>query len=54
MSKEYQKTDLVGYNLDGTPISKQHLADRVKAASVRVKSGDFITQDEVEKEIENW
>lgn len=30
------------------------LKSRVKAASKRVKSGDFLTQEEVDKEVENW
>jgi hypothetical protein len=54
MSKAYNKEAIVGYDIDGTPISEQHLKNRVKAASKRVKSGDFITQEEIEKEIENW
>jgi len=53
MSKEYKKTDIAGYNNDGSPITKENLLKRVKAASKRVKSGDFITQEEIEKEIEN-
>lgn len=54
MSKEYQKPTVVGYNVDGSPITKENLIKRVKAASKRVKSGDFISQEEVEKEIDNW
>ena len=51
MSKEYKESAIVGYNVDGTPITQQHLLKRVKAASKRVKSGDFLTQEEVEKEV---
>jgi len=54
MSKEYKKSDIVGFNVDGTPINQKDLKIRVKAASKRVKAGIYITQDEVEKEIENW
>lgn len=54
MSKEYKETSTVGYNVDGSPITKESLAKRVKAASERVKSGDFVSQEEVEKEVENW
>ncbi len=55
MSKEYKKQPaVVGYNIDGSPITKESLVKRAKAASKRVKSGDFITQEEVEKDIENW
>lgn len=43
MSKEYKKeNNLVGYNVDGSPITKEDLIMRAKAASQRVKSGDFI------------
>jgi hypothetical protein len=54
MSKEYKKPVIVGYNTDGSPITEQVLRNRVKSASKRVKSGDFLTQEEVEKEVENW
>ena len=54
MSKAYNQEAIVGYDIDGNPISEQHLKNRVKAASKRVKSGDYITQEEIEKEIENW
>ena len=53
MSKEYKESAIAGYNVDGTPITQQRLVKRVKAASKRVKSGDFLTQEEVEKEVEN-
>ena len=54
MSKEYTEIVIVGYTTDGQPITKQDLSSRVKSASKRVKSGDFLTQEEVEKEIEGW
>ena len=54
MSSEYKKTDMVGYNVDGTPISKKELVSRAKEASARVKSGDYLTQEEIEKEKKNW
>jgi hypothetical protein len=54
MSKEYIEPVIVGYNVDGSPITKENLVKRVKAASQRVKSGNFLTQKEVEKEVGNW
>jgi hypothetical protein len=53
MSKEYGSS-LIGYTTKGMPITKLELKNRVKAASKRVKSGDFIAHEELEKEIENW
>jgi hypothetical protein len=54
MSNEYKKTEITGYKNDGLPITKENHLERVKSASQRVKSGDFITQEELEKEIEFW
>jgi hypothetical protein len=54
MSKEYENTLVVGYTAQGEPITKGDLKKRVKAASKRVKSGDFIPHEELEKEVENW
>lgn len=54
MSREYEKSVFVGYDVDGSPITQQDFIERVKAASKRVKSGDYITQEEVDKEVENW
>jgi hypothetical protein len=54
MSKEYKKSAIAGYNNDGSPITKEILLKRVKTASQRVKSGDFITREDVDREIENW
>jgi len=50
MSQEYKESKVVGYNVDGSPITQQDVVDRAKAASSRVKSGNFLTQEEVEKE----
>ncbi len=54
MSKEYKKPDIVGYNVDGSPVAKEDLVKRVTSASKRVKSGDFVSQENVVKEIEDW
>jgi hypothetical protein len=54
MVKEYKEDVIVGYNIDGTSITHEDLKARVKNASKRVKSGDFLTQDEVAKEVEGW
>lgn len=51
MSKEYKQSENVGYTVNGNPITKEDLKNRVKKASERVKSGDYITQEEVDKEV---
>lgn len=54
MSQEYKASQTVGYTNNGKPITRKDLAQRVTSASQRVKSGHFISQEEIEKEIENW
>jgi hypothetical protein len=54
MSKEYDQSDVVGYKVDGTPITQEDIKERVKEASARVKAGNYITQEDLEKEMENW
>ena len=54
MRKEYEEPDVVGYVVDGTPITQEDLKKRVKAASARVKAGHYTTQEDLEKEMESW
>ena len=54
MSKEYENSMVVGYTTKGEPLTKAEIKDRVKAASARVKSGDFVAHEELEKEVQEW
>lgn len=54
MSREYENKLVVGYSTKGKPITNIEVRERVKAASKRVKSGDFIPHEELEKEVKNW
>jgi hypothetical protein len=54
MSKEYENSLVVGYTAKGEPLTKDEIKERVKAASKRVKSGDFIAHEELEKEVQKW
>ena len=45
---------IVGYTTKGDPITKSALVKRVRSASSRVKSGFFTSQEDLEKESENW
>ncbi len=54
MNKKYEQTKFIGFTIDGEPITKQDLKNRVKQASERVKSGDYISQEEVDEEVKDW
>jgi len=51
MCKSYPGEE-IGYDSNGLPLTKENLKIRVKAASRRVKSGDFISHETIEEEIE--
>ena len=44
---------IVGYS-NGTPITKKQLINRIEAAEKRIEKGEFISQDDLEKEAANW
>lgn len=50
---EYEKHGKIGY-VGKNPFSKEEMIKNVLQASERVKSGKFITQESLEKEVENW
>ncbi|MEN8249782.1 MAG: hypothetical protein ABFS32_12685 [Bacteroidota bacterium] len=52
--RQYEESDVVGYEVDGTPIAQEDLKKRVRAASERAEAGDHITQEDLEKEMEIW
>lgn len=56
LAKSYEddETIVVGYEVDGTPITKEALKKEAREASAQVKSGNYITQEELEKEVKNW
>lgn len=56
MAKSYEDEEalVVGYEVDGTPITKGTLINEAREASAQVKSGNYITQEDMEKEVKNW
>jgi len=50
-----KKTDaLVGYDIHGRSITRQQLIERIEEADRRIDKGEYITQQDLEKEAENW
>jgi len=45
---------IVGYTTDGKPLTLQEYNERLLISEKQIESGDYISQDELEKEIENW
>jgi hypothetical protein len=45
---------VVGYEINGNPITRKQLIKRIEEAEKRIDSGEFITQEDLEKESESW
>lgn len=54
LDTEDAKSVIVGYEPDGTPITRDDLVREAKEASARVKSGEYIAQEDLDKEVKNW
>lgn len=45
---------VVGYTVDGQPLTEKAYNKRLELAEKQLKSGETIGQDDLEKESENW
>ncbi len=54
IEKMLDKEMIVGYTVDGKPLTKAVYDNRLKKAEDQIKAGRFITQEDLEKESENW
>lgn len=48
------ESTIVGHTASGKPISKKELKKRVNQAEARMDKGEFITQEDLDKEVELW
>lgn len=44
----------VGYTAEGEPLAKEAYNERLKIAEAHILSGDYISQEDLEAESENW
>jgi hypothetical protein len=45
---------IVAYTVDGKPLTKALYNERLDLAEKQLQSGEYITQEDLEKEAENW
>ena len=45
---------VVGYTVEGKPLIKDLYNKRLQLAEEQLLSGEYITQEDLEKESENW
>ena len=45
---------IVGYEINGDPITRKELIKRIEESEIRIDNGEYITQEDLEKESGNW
>ena len=48
------QADFEDYTLPGEPMSEETLRQRARAAKSRIESGQFTSQEDLEREMEEW
>ncbi len=54
ISQILDKEVVVAYTTSGEPLTKEAYNKRLEKAEKQAESGDYITQEELEKEAKNW
>ena len=54
IDKLLEEEMIVGYTVDGKPLTKALYNLRLVEAEEQLRSGQYITQEDLEKESENW
>lgn len=52
--KEGNEGKIVGYEVDGTPITQKQLFAAMQLADQQADRGDFVTLEKLEKEMGSW
>jgi len=45
---------IVAYTVDGKPLTSEDYNARLELAEKQLQNGEFLTQEELEREAENW
>ena len=48
------KEMIVGYTVEGKPLTKDAYNKRLLKAETQIRKGNYVTQEEIEKESEKW
>ncbi len=54
LKKEKLKEEVIGFTADGKPITKEAYIQDIDEARLQMKEGKYLSQEELEKQSENW
>ena len=49
-----EKDKVVAYNIEGEPLTLEHYQNELNEAENEIDRGEFLTSDELDKEIASW
>ncbi len=52
--ESYQENEIVAYTVDGIPLNRMAYKEELQKAKEEIKRGEYITQEDLEKESNNW
>ena len=52
--ESYQENDVVSYTIDGMPLTRIAYKKELQEAIAEIKRGEYITQEDLEKESNDW
>ena len=52
--ESYKENDIVSWTVDGKSLTKKDYDLELKKSVAEIKSGDYISQEELEKQAQNW
>lgn len=50
----YKEEEIVAHTVEGKPLTRKEYKEKLDNAFLDYKKGNFTTQEDLEKEIENW
>ncbi len=54
LKKERLKEEVIGFTAEGKPIAKEAYIHDIDEARLQMKEGKYLSQEELEKQSENW
>jgi hypothetical protein len=52
--ESYQENDIIAYTIDGKPLSRTAYKEELQEAKAEIKRGEYTSQEDLEKESNNW
>lgn len=52
--ESYQEEEIVAFSVDGEPVTKAMYKESLADAKLEIENGNYISQEDLEKEAENW